>query len=71
VLIQLGLMPEYLPFPRAMLNGDAEKFVTNGDAPKRLEYRVPATGLDQPRKLREKDSVPSNGMFEYRVRSVE
>lgn len=73
VLIQLGLLPEYLAFPPALLNGSAATSgLPNGGAanPKSLEYRVPAAGLETAKKLRDKDSFESNAMFEYRLRSA-
>ena len=72
MLIQLGLMPEYLPFPRAALqNGHAAKGEVNGaSAPeKETEYKVPATGVDIARKMRDKDSVVSNEMFGWGLRA--
>lgn len=64
VLRQLGLMPEYLPFPYALPNG---RKPAEG---KQFEYRVPVAGVDTARKMREKESVASNGMFEFEVREV-
>ncbi|THZ14531.1 hypothetical protein D6C89_10112 [Aureobasidium pullulans] len=60
-LKQLGLMPDYLPFPSPLPNGDS----LSSDA--KLEYRVPVTA----EKLRNRKSVPSNQMFEYGVRKKE
>lgn len=65
VLIQLGLMPEYLPFPYPLPN---EKTAAPG---KRFEYRVPAAGIDISTKMLDKNALPSNGMFEYKVREVD
>ncbi|KAM3414772.1 hypothetical protein BST61_g9923 [Cercospora zeina] len=63
VLAQLGLLPEYLPFPYA-LEGVA------ACAGKKLEFRVPATGADTAGKLRHKDHCQSNEMLEFKVREV-
>lgn len=71
VLIQLGLMPEYLPFPQGLQNGSAGGLQNGDHGQGRLEYRVPAAGLDAARKLRDKDCVESNGMFEYKIRNAE
>ncbi|KAI1505114.1 hypothetical protein F5X99DRAFT_416203 [Biscogniauxia marginata] len=54
-LRQLGLLPEYLPFPYA----------------RRFEYRVPAAGAETAAKLEDGSAVESNAMFEFRVREVD
>ncbi|KAJ1335666.1 carboxymethylenebutenolidase [Microdochium nivale] len=61
VLFQLGLMPEYLPFPYPVVGADAGK---------KVEYRVPGTGVDTARKLADETSVPSNEMFKFAHRVV-
>jgi carboxymethylenebutenolidase len=64
-LVQLGLMPEYLPFPYALPDGSVP-------APgKRFEYRVPAAGAESADKLQNEHSIPSNQMFEYKIREVD
>ncbi|KAK9482105.1 hypothetical protein V1527DRAFT_522261 [Lipomyces starkeyi] len=63
--LQLGLMPEYLPFPYP-LPGD--KLPAPG---KRFEYRVPAAGVETALKLEDESSVPSNKMFEFQIREVD
>ncbi|CAI7667924.1 unnamed protein product [Penicillium pancosmium] len=64
VLVQLGLLPEYLPFPYPLADGTLP-------APgKRFEYRVPAAGGETADKLQNGDDVPSNGMFDYKIREV-
>ncbi|KAK9350254.1 hypothetical protein V1523DRAFT_355709 [Lipomyces doorenjongii] len=65
VLVQLGLMPEYLPFPYP-LPGD--RLPAPG---KRFEYRVPAAGVETALKLEDEGSVPSNEMFEFQIREVD
>jgi carboxymethylenebutenolidase len=62
VLRQLGLLPEYLPYPYA---------VPGAEEGKRYEYRVPVAGVEAAEKLRAKGAVPSNGMFEFKVREVQ
>lgn len=58
-------MPEYLPYPHALPDGKKP-------APgKKLEYRVPAAGIEISQKMVDKSSVPSNGMFEYKIREVD
>ncbi|KAJ5621619.1 hypothetical protein N7528_006402 [Penicillium herquei] len=65
VLVQLGLLPEYLPFPYALPDGTVP-------APgKRFEYRVPAAGVETANKLQNEHEVASNGMFEFKIREVD
>jgi carboxymethylenebutenolidase len=64
-LFQLGLMPEYLPFPYQLPNGAKP-------APgKKFEYRVPAAGVETAKKMLDKNSLPSNEMFGFKVREVD
>lgn len=65
VLVQLGLMPEYLPYPYPLPDG------TKPVSGKKLEYRVPAAGVEISKKMLDKNSLPSNGMFEYKIREVD
>lgn len=65
ILIQLGLMPEYLPYPYPLADG---RLPAPG---KRFEYRVPAAGVEAASKLQDGFSVPSNGMFEFGIREVD
>lgn len=69
VLRQLGLLPEYLPFPYALPDDDDDDGTTGTAAPRR-EYRVPVLGIETARKMRDRNSVPSNGMFQYTVREA-
>lgn len=63
VLRQLGLLPEYLPFPYPV--------PTKTAAPgKTWEYRVPVAGIETAHKMRDRNSAPSNQMFEFDVREV-
>lgn len=64
VLVQLGLMPEYLPFPHPITKGTTSK------APDHLEYRVPVAGIDSALKMRDRNSLPSNEMFKFKTREV-
>ncbi|GFF55557.1 hypothetical protein CNMCM6069_009599 [Aspergillus lentulus] len=64
VLVQLGLMPEYLPYPYALPDG---RLPGPG---KRFEYRVPAAGVETAEKLEDEQKIPSNQMFEYKIREV-
>lgn len=63
VLRQAGLMPEYLPWP--------EEYKVEGRKGQRLEYKVPTAGVETARKMRDKNCVGSNGMFEFKVREVQ
>ena len=65
LLRQLGLMPEYLPFPYVLPDGR-----TPADG-RRFEYRVPTAGIETARKLVDERAVESNGMFEFAVREVD
>ena len=65
LLVQLGLMPEYLPFPYALPDG-------RKPAPgKMFEYRVPAAGVETATKLADEYSVESNKMMDFKVREVD
>jgi len=64
VLTQVGLMPEYLPFPYTLPGG---KGPSEG---KRFEYRVPVGGIEVAQKMRDRNSVPSNEMFKFQIREV-
>lgn len=61
-LRQLGLLPEYLPFPYPLPAGSS---IPEGG---KVEYRVPVLGIETAEKLRNRKAVPSNEMFEYTVR---
>ena len=65
VLRQLGLLPEYLPFPYALPDGR-----TAGPG-REFQYRVPVGGVETAQKLVDENSVESNQMIEYVVREVE
>ncbi|KAF3806267.1 hypothetical protein GCG54_00006029 [Colletotrichum gloeosporioides] len=63
-LRQLGLLPDYLPFP----------YQINGSGPssgKKFEYRLPVAGVESAHKLVDEGAVESNGMFEYGTREVD
>lgn len=64
LLRQLGLLPEYLPFP----------YPVNGKKPapgKKFEYKVPVAGVETARKLVDENSVQSNELFSYGIREVD
>ncbi|VUC32422.1 unnamed protein product [Clonostachys rosea] len=62
VLRQLGLLPEYLPFPYALQDGRVP------GAGAVLEYKVPVAGIETAQKMRDRNSVASNEMFDFKVR---
>lgn len=59
VLVQLGLMPEYLPFTTEI-----------GIDGSKMEYRVPMAGLETAQKLEDEGCVDSNGMLGFVVREM-
>ena len=61
VLRQLGLLPEYLPFPYPISG------VTAAEG-RHFEYRVPTAGIESARKLVDERSVESNQMFDFKTR---
>lgn len=65
VLRQLGLLPDYLPFPYSVAGKEG-----GGKEEARWEFRVPVAGVECAEKMRDKNSVGSNGMFEYAIREV-
>lgn len=64
VLRQVGLLPEYLPFPYALPGGKA------ASPGKNLEYRLPVAGVETAHKMRDRNAVSSNEMFGFEVREV-
>ncbi|RBR23698.1 uncharacterized protein FIESC28_03494 [Fusarium coffeatum] len=60
LLRQLGLLPEYLPFPYALPDGCTSQAG--------FEYRVPVAGRDTAVKMKDRHGVSSNQMFAYEVR---
>ncbi|RDW66983.1 putative carboxymethylenebutenolidase protein [Coleophoma crateriformis] len=65
VLRQLGLMPEYLPFPYPLADG---RMPAKG---KRFEYRVPTAGAETAMKLMDESSVASNQLLDFEIREVD
>ena len=64
VLVQIGLMPEHLPFPYSI---DGRK----PSERKRFEYKVPAAGQDTAQKLEDERSVSSSEMLGFKVMEVD
>ncbi|KPI35644.1 uncharacterized protein AB675_4740 [Cyphellophora attinorum] len=65
VLAQLGLLPEYLPFPYPL--PDAK----DAEPRKKVEYRVPVEGINSAKKMQDRNSVQSNMMFQYKIRELD
>ncbi|KAG0645135.1 hypothetical protein D0Z07_9068 [Hyphodiscus hymeniophilus] len=65
VLRQLGLLPDYLPFPYPLPDG---RTPAKG---KRFEYRVPTAGVETAMKLEDPSSVDSNDMLQFEIREVD
>ncbi|KAJ0120226.1 lea domain protein [Diaporthe amygdali] len=64
VLRQLGLLPEYLPFPYPLPEGSGPA------AGRQVEYRVPVAGIETANKMRDRNGGPSNEMFDFKIREV-
>ncbi|EKJ74275.1 hypothetical protein NXS19_005864 [Fusarium pseudograminearum] len=60
LLRQLGLLPEYLPFPYALPDGRTSE---SG-----FEYRLPVAGKETAIKMKDRHGVASNQMFSYEAR---
>ncbi|CAK1365070.1 hypothetical protein CB0940_08692 [Cercospora beticola] len=76
-LRQIGVLPETLPLtvevPAAATNGTNGHVNGNGvvySNTKQYEVTLPVAGTDTTNKMRDKNSVASNGMFEYKAREV-
>lgn len=61
LLQQLGLLPEYLPFPYP---------VASAQSGEKMEYRLPVAGVESAQKLRDESAVESNFMLEYSTRKA-
>ena len=59
-LVQLDLLPEYLPFP----------YPVGGKCDKKFEFRLPSTGINTAVKLRDRNGTESNEMLEFKVREI-
>lgn len=64
VLNQLELMPEYLPFVYPVAGQEAKEG-------KKFEIEVPVAGVTTATKMRDRNAVESNGLFEFKVREVD
>ncbi|KAI4724460.1 hypothetical protein E4T49_07822 [Aureobasidium sp. EXF-10728] len=63
-LVQLGLLPEYLPFFYPIEGKTAA-------LGKHFEYRVPAAGVETAQKLVDESSVESNQMLKFAIRETD
>ncbi|KAG9570211.1 NTF2-like protein, partial [Aureobasidium melanogenum] len=63
-LVQLGLLPEYLPFSYPIEGKTAPPG-------KHFEYRVPAAGVDTAQKLVDESAVESNQMLAFAIREAD
>lgn len=64
MLAQLGLLPEYLPFPFPLADGTKPK------EGKMFQYRLPVAGMEGARKMRDRNCGKSNEMMGYQAREV-
>lgn len=64
VLAQLGLLPEYLPFPYPVPNESSGE----SKPATKYEYRLPVSGIESATKLRDRNAEPSNDMFGFSIR---
>lgn len=64
VLSQLDLMPGYLCFPHSLQGSQTPK---DGN---KFEIKVPVAGVQTAMKIRDRNAVESNEMFEWKVREV-
>lgn len=64
VLRQLGLLPDYLPFPYPLPKGREQA------VGKHVEYRVPVAGGVTAKKLMDENALSSNGMIVFETREV-
>ncbi|KAI2465463.1 hypothetical protein F4781DRAFT_435404 [Annulohypoxylon bovei var. microspora] len=64
LLKQLGLLPDYLPFPYPLRGDEAATTNTN------FEYRLPVAGAESALKLSNQSSVNSNAMLQYHHREA-
>ena len=60
-LRQLGLLPEYLPFPYALPDG------RTASPGKSFYYQLPVAGVETAEKMKDRGSVASNEMFKYQI----
>ncbi|KAI5362524.1 Putative NTF2-like domain superfamily protein [Septoria linicola] len=76
-LRQIGVIPETLPLTVELPNTNGATCGTNGHVDgngtawtKHYEVTLPVAGTDTVAKMRDKNSVPSNAMFEYKAKEI-
>ena len=62
---QLGLLPEYLPFPYPLPEGH-----NLASSSKQVEFRVPVAGVETAKKLADENAWPSNELLQFTVREA-
>lgn len=67
VMKQAGLLPDHLPWNLPTPDKSFLKHLPAG-ATRPLQFAVPAAGKQTAMKMREKSSVPSNEMFDYKMK---
>jgi len=60
-LKQLGLLPEFLPFPYPLPDG------RTASPGQEFYYQLPVAGIEAAEKMRDRGSVLSNQMFKYKI----
>lgn len=68
VLRQLGLLPEYLPFPHELPSLPSSSSPPSSETRRPLEYRVPVAGAETAEKMRDRNGAESNLMFTFGAR---
>lgn len=63
-LRQIGHLPDFVPFSQPATNGNG----THHGSDESFELRLPVFGKETVKKMRDKNSVPSNEMFGWGVR---
>lgn len=63
-LRQIGVLPEKLPL--TVIHDDEEEEKKN----KKYEITLPVAGKETAMKMRNKNSIPSNSMFEYQAKEI-
>lgn len=71
-LRQVGLLPESLPLSVPANSSVAGKFNGNQVSQEKVyEVTLPTAGTDTVKKMRDKNSVPSNDMFSFQARHAQ
>lgn len=65
-LRQIGVLPEKLPLTISTEEKEDDEKKKN----KKYEITLPVAGKETAMKMRNKNSIPSNSMFEYQAREI-